>query len=60
MTELKKIKSIDPNLEAFNELYKSKLQKADPNERENRDLNEIEILMEILTAADTQYKPFSG
>eukprot|EP00347_Sterkiella_histriomuscorum_P002805 403366736 len=61
MDELKKIKAIDPNLEIFNQIYRKKqanyehmgMRKASQNE-EVHPFNEIDILMEILSAAENQ------
>ena len=53
MKELNKIKSIDPNLDTFNDIYSRKqpmydLRGQTASTKLRRKLNEIDILMEIL------------
>ena len=51
MVELKKIKAMDPSLEAFNQMYRTRQKTASSlGNYSRKDLNEIEILMEILSA----------
>ena len=51
MVELKKIKAMDPSLEAFNQMYRTRQKTAcSLGNYSRKDLNEIEILMEILSA----------
>ena len=59
MDELKKIKAIDPNLEIFNQIYRKKqanyehMGKRKTNlDKDGLPMNEIDILMEILSAAE--------
>ncbi len=64
MIELRKIKAIDPSLDTFNQLYRTKQPRpenySDEENNQKQNLNELEILIEILSAADNVYKPPSN
>lgn len=53
LEELKKIKAIDPNLETFKQIYRNnQAYQGNLQREETKEMNEIDILMEILSIGD--------